>query len=156
MGPLHELRFNFFVRADSPIVINSMEDAKRLSRIGVYHRDVRDEILTNAGFTNLDRTANNVFNFKKLMAGRIDAYTTDASAVESEARAAGFRIEDVKPAFTFARFQTYLAFSAGTQESTVKAWGNAFAVLQKKGTFARIYTKYFPGLPVPTKPLSAP
>lgn len=155
IGPLHELRFNFYVKADSHIVINSMEDAKQVGRIGVYNNDVRDEILTKAGFRNLDRSTSNVFNFKKLMTGRIDAYTTDAAALDAEAREAGYRAEDVKAAFTFMRVQIYVAISRGTPESTVKAWSEAFAILQKKGVFAKVYKTYFPGLTPPTKAIPA-
>lgn len=154
VGPVLEASYSFYARADSNLVIKNLGDAKKLKRIGVYINDVRDSFLTQAGFKNLDRTTNNMQNFKKLMAGRVDVYASASISIEEEARAAGYKASDVKEVFTFLHFQLYIALSKGTPEGVVKAWSDAFASMQKDGSFARLHRKYYPALPLPGKAIT--
>lgn len=154
VGPVLESSYGLFAKTDSRIVIRSLDDAKKLKRIGVYNADVRDTFLTQAGFRNLDRTNNNIQNFKKLMGDRIDVYASAPTSIEDEAKAAGFKASDVKNVFTFMHVQLYIALSRETPESTVKAWSDAFASMQKDGSFANIYRKYYPSLPLPGKAIT--
>jgi polar amino acid transport system substrate-binding protein len=151
IGPVLESSYSFYARADSKLKIKDLEEAKQVQRIGVYLNDVRDTYLTGMGFRNLDRTNNNIQNFKKLMAGRIDMYASAPLAIEDEAKAAGYRGSDVKPLFSFLRIQLYIAMSLGTPESVVKGWSEAFGSMQNDGSFARIHRKYYPALPLPGK-----
>lgn len=151
VGPVLETSYGFYARADSPIVIRNLDDAKKLARVGVYINDVRDTYLTQAGFRNLDRTHNNIQNFKKLMAGRVDVYATSPISVDDEARAAGYQASDAKLVFTFMKTQLYIVMSKGTAEGVVQAWSDAFAGMQKDGSFANIHRKYYAGLPLPGK-----
>jgi len=152
VGPILVSSYAFYARADSRIVIRGLEDARKLRRIGVYNNDVRDTFLTQAGFTNLDRAANNIQNFKKVMAGRLDVFASAPISIEDEARAAGCRASDIKHVYTFMEVQLYIVLSKGTPEDVVKAWTDAFASLRRDGTFARIHRKYYPARPLPGKP----
>jgi polar amino acid transport system substrate-binding protein len=154
IGPVLETRYCFVAKANSRVLIKTFEDAKELQRIGVYNNDVRDAFLTEAGFRNLDRANNNVQNVKKLMAGRIDAYASSSIAIESEAQAAGYKASDVKDVFTFMRVQLYIAMSMGTSEGVVSAWSDAFAGMQKDGSFVNIFRKYYPAVPLPGKAIT--
>lgn len=154
VGPVHELDFTFYARVDSHVHIKSLEDARKLQRIGVYISDVREVMLMRGGFDNLDRAANNTQNFKKLIAGRIDVYATSSQSIDAEAASAGFSSAAVKPVFTFARVQDYIVLSKGTPASVVKAWTQAFASMKKDGTFAQIHRKYYPSRPLPGKPVT--
>jgi polar amino acid transport system substrate-binding protein len=154
VGPVHELCFSFYAKADSPIRIRNLAEARKLRRVGVYLDDVRDTLLTRAGFMNLDRASNNLQNFKKLMAGRIDVFASSPEAIEAEAIQAGFESSAVKHVFTFARVQDYIVLSKGTPEPVVKAWAKAFAGMQKDGSFAGIHRKYYPDQPLPGKAIT--
>ena len=154
IGPVLESSYGFYAKADSGIKLKSLEEARKLKRIGVYLSDVRDTFLTDAGFQNLDRTANNIQNFKKLMAGRLDVYASASLAIENEARAAGYKGTDVKLVFTFMRVQLYIVMSKGTPDSLVKAWSSAFASMQKDGSFAALHRKYYPALSLPGKAIT--
>jgi polar amino acid transport system substrate-binding protein len=154
IGPILESSYAFYARADSTITIRVLEDAKRLRRIGVYNNDVRDTFLTQAGFTNLDRASNNLQNFRKLMAGRLDVYASTPISIEDEARAAGYQATDVKHVFTFMQVQLYIVLSKGTADELVRAWSEAFASLRKDGTFARIHKKYYPSRALPGKAIT--
>jgi polar amino acid transport system substrate-binding protein len=153
VGPLDELVYCFFVRADSAVAIHSLDDARKLGAIGVYLSDFRDLYLTRAGFANLDRVSDQVANVKKLMNGRIDALVSSTTGIAELAKSAGYPVSDFQPAFPFLRTQLYLAFSKGTPPATVAAWSDALKAMKKDQTFERIYRKYEP---VKALPGSAP
>ena len=155
VGPFDETVFSLYVKADSTILLRSLEDARKLRSIGVYKDDVRDLYLTKEGFKNLERTVNNVANVKKLMAGRIDAFASAAVSMEELARSAGYRAEDMKEALAFLKTQQFLAFSLQTPDATVKAWSEAFEAMKKDRTFERIFRKYHPSGPLPGPPITS-
>jgi polar amino acid transport system substrate-binding protein len=149
VGPINETVYGFWVRAASTVVIKSLDDAKKLGRIGVYRDDVRDLFLTKAGFTNLDRTVDNVTNVKKAMSNRIDAFASSRNGIAEEAKAAGFKREDFKEAFPFFKVQIFLAFSKSTPKEVVVAWQSALDAMKKDKTFERIFHSYLPNNPLP-------
>ncbi len=149
VGPVNETTYCLFVKASSKIVIKSLDDAKKLGRIGVYKDDARDLFLTKAGFTNLERTTENPTNVKKVMLDRLDAFASSQSGVADLAKSAGFTAQDVKEAFPFLKIQLFLAFSKKTPEATVKAWQDALDAMKKDKTFEKVYRKYLPTQPMP-------
>jgi len=149
VGPVDELGFFIFVKADSAITIKSLKDAQKLKAIGVYQNDVRDLFLTKAGFTNLDRVNDQVTNVKKLMIGHLDAIVSSETGVADLAKSAGYRVSDLKPAFGFYNIQLYLAFSRATPAATVEAWSNALEAMKRDRTFERIYRTYEPKRALP-------
>ena len=148
VGPVVEQVFSFYAKADSPLTVRSLDDARKLA-VGVYINDVRDTFLTDAGFKNLSRVNNNTQNFKKLMMGRLDVYASSPSQIEDEAKAAEYKASDVKKLFDFLQVQLYIAMSRGTSPRIVTAWTRAFAAMEKDGTFAALHRKYYPADPLP-------
>ncbi len=154
VGPVDEGIYGLYVKTNSKIVIKDLEAAKKLKIIGVYRGDVRDQILTRAGFSNLDRSLDNSICVKKLMSDRIDAITSANSEIESLVKEAGFSPADVKLALPFFRFQGWIAFSKSTPTTTIKAWENAFESMEKDKTFRRIMKKGIPSWTPPGPPIT--
>jgi polar amino acid transport system substrate-binding protein len=155
VGPIDEGKYGLYVKSDSQIVINDLEAAKTLKSIGVYRGDARDQILTKAGFTNLDRSNANSICVKKLMSGRIDAMTSANSEVNDLVKEAGFSPSDVKLALAFFRFQGWIAFSKLTPATTIKAWDDAFESMKKDRTFSQIMKRGIPSWTPPSAPITA-
>ena len=149
VGPTDEKRYSLFVKADSTLVLKTLEDARKLGSIGVYKDDVRDLFLTAKGFKNLDRTIDNISNVKKLMAGRIGAFAFATTGISELAQSAGYKAENLKEALPILKVQLFIAFSHRTPDVTVKAWDKAFKDMKKDKTFERIYRKYYPVQPLP-------
>jgi polar amino acid transport system substrate-binding protein len=149
VGPLREASFDFYVRKDAPISIRSLDDARKLESVGVYREDIRDQLLTKLGFTNLDRSIDNVTAMKKLMSGRIGCFAAMDRGIDEIAVAAGYKPDEVRKAFTFLQMQLYIAFSKSTARPTVKAWARALDGMRKDGTFEHLFRKYFPNAPLP-------
>lgn len=149
VGPIGESSFVFYVKASSPHVIKSLQDARKIGLIGVYKEDVLDQYLTRLGFTNLDRSLDQAVMLKKLMDDRIDALAGSPVGMEESARSAGVRFEDLRETFTLLKVQTYFAFSKRTPGSVVRSWADALAAMKKDKTFESIHRKYYPTLPLP-------
>ena len=93
---------------------------------------------------NLDRGNNNVLNFKKLMADRIDMLAGSPDEIKSNAELAGYKLSDVKPVFVFLRSQIYIAMSKKIDPAIVLKWNIAMENMKKDGSFKTIFKKYLP------------
>ncbi len=149
VGPVSEITFGFWALADSTLTINSLDDAKKVGAIGVYQNDVRDLYLTEAGFTNLERTTDQVQSYKKLLSGRIDLYAESAAGIEGDAPRAGATPDQVKMLYPFLTTQLFIAISKGTPPDITRDWREAFAQMQADGTFKKLYKKYYPERELP-------
>lgn len=142
IGPIASVTYELFTKADSEIQINSLEDARKLSLIGVYRNDIRDQTLTKLGFKNLDRAASNISSFRKLMVGRVSAYTDSKLGVAGVAKAAGYQVSDVKSIFRLFDSQLYIAASKSTNKNIVKKWNDTLNEMKKDKSFHRLQVKY--------------
>jgi polar amino acid transport system substrate-binding protein len=144
IGPIVANIYGLYARADSNLKINTIEEAKKISLIGVYRNDIRDQTLTRLGFTNLDRASSNISSFKKLMMGRIAVYTDSQLGVESLAIASGFKASDVKLIFELFKSELYIAASKTTPPALVEKWNQALEEMKRDKSLARIQHKYLP------------
>ena len=142
IGPISEVAYSFYTKADSPIVINSLDDARKLASIGVYRNDIRDQFLTKENFSNLDRADTSFSNVKKLIAGRVVVIASTATGIQSEARRIGFDLSNLKFLYTFLRSHVYIAASKNTDPKIVANWNAAVESMKKDGAFDAIFKKY--------------
>jgi polar amino acid transport system substrate-binding protein len=154
VGPFSETSFALYVKADASVALSSLEDAKKLKSIGVYRSDARDQMLTAAGFTNLDRTNDASTNAKKLMADRIDAFAASSASIDGLLAAAGVPRENVREGLVFSRVQTWLAFSKETPASVVAAWASALDAMKKDKSFEKLMKVGAPSWVPPSKPIT--
>jgi len=154
VGPIDERRYVLYARADSTLKLRSLDEAKKLSAIGVYKDDVRDLWLTGKGFKNLDRTIDNVNNVKKLMSGRIEAFPYSTVGIEELAHSAGYKAADMKEILPLFNVQLYIAMSKDMPDTTVRAWSDALAKMKRDKTFERIFKRYFPDQRLPGKAIT--
>ena len=149
VGPVGESAFGLYARADSKISLSSLEDAKKVGSIGVYLNDVRFQILTQAGFTNLVISDNKINNVKQLMRGRIDLYAADSSSYGTDAIEAGSKPADLKLVFPMHRMLSYIAMSKGMPPKVVDSWTAALNSIRKDGSMEQLLAKYFPQSTLP-------
>jgi len=149
IGPVAIGTTNFYAKKGSGITINSLEDARKMERVGVYHSAVEEQILTKEQFTNLDVTTLPLQSAKKLMLGRIDLWCNANLTAGGILKDAGYSIDDVENVYTVMENHLYIAISKGTSEDVVNQWKDALEAMKKDGTFARIYNKWLPGEQAP-------
>lgn len=74
VGPLAIKRDILIARKDAYIKISSLDDAKKVMRIGTLRDDTREQLLIRQGFENLESVSDEQRNAQKLAMGRIDLW----------------------------------------------------------------------------------
>jgi polar amino acid transport system substrate-binding protein len=139
VGPVDSSVWQLYGKADTNIVINSLDDAKKLKSIGTYMEDVRDQYLNKQGFTNLDAVYDNSLNLNKLIIGRISLWATSEGTARRYCEKAGFDFNKLKIVYTMRKKCLFIVFNKNTSDEIVNAWQKAYDELKADGTMARIY-----------------
>ena len=145
VGPLAKMEMVFFKRQDSPIELSSIDDAKKVPKIGVTKNVANHEMLKARGFTNLDVIPSGVDekNIKKLVKGRIDLYPALKSAGLYNAKRLGFAGQIVPiPKVTIFEGDLYIAFNKQTEDAVINQWQKALDELVTDGTVDAIKKRY--------------
>ena len=144
VGPVHELVYGLYARADSEITLSSFEEAKTVRSIGVYREDIRHQMLVRAGFTNLAVANDNSANVVQLMRGLIDLLATSSTTYAEEALASGFKPSDLKLVLPLHTSQNYQAMSKDMPPKVVESWNAALEAMRNDGSVDKLSRKYFP------------
>lgn len=142
-GPIITSRLVFFARKDSKIEINTLEDAKKVDRIGLVQGYSVEEHLRQRGFTNIDTMgASEKTNPLKLMNGRIDLWATVDLVGIYNAKLQGINPEDMKIVYVIIKDQhKYIAFSKQVPDEIVQKWQDVLDEIKQDGTFKKILDK---------------
>lgn len=151
VGPLANLSFVFYKRADSPLTLDSLEDARKLATIATYRNDVREEFLLNRGFTNLDSATKLVSGARKLLEGRVDAWLDSNLSAPSVIESLGYPADSIERLLVAHSEPLYIAFSAETPPETVARWQRTLDDMARDGSFARLHRRWLPNEPMPAR-----
>jgi len=149
VGPLAIKRWVFFAREDSLLQLESLEDAKRVGRIGAYLQSSKTAFLQEQGFTNLDIAPVANLNPRKLMAGRIDLWIKGELEGLDIARAEGIAPEKLKVIYPIKSAYLYLAFSKGTPKPTLNAYTRAYRTMLTDGSLIKLWKMWLPDSNLP-------
>ncbi len=144
IGPLDKLQIVFFKRKGSNITLSSVDDARKVHKIGVTKKVANYEILHSMGFTNLDVVGgSDDKNIKKLLKGRIDLWPYVKAAGLYNAKKIGQAGMIVPiPNVVLAQGDLYIAFNKNTPDTIIQKWQKAFDKLLKNGTIDNIKARY--------------
>ncbi|BDU51608.1 substrate-binding periplasmic protein [Haliovirga abyssi] len=142
VGPIYKMEVSFYGKKNSKIIINSINDAKKLKRIGVFRDSFEEQLLKKRGFNNLDSAVNNILNTKKLMGGRYDVMIFTNTTIKSIVEKAGYSLNDVKKLYTFTTVSAYIAFSKDTPDETISSWQKTLDEMKKEGVLEKIEKKW--------------
>ncbi len=148
-GPVLREIWAFYVKKDSGVVINSLDDAKGLKRIGTYREDAREQYLISQGFENIDSNTDSRNNVKKLQTGRVDAVIDSPVSFANTCRNSGLDPDDFEQAFIVKDVNLYITFSKDFNEEAFLSWRDTLEGLYTDGKFAEIYQKWYPDSPLP-------
>jgi polar amino acid transport system substrate-binding protein len=142
IGPLATKRDILVAKKGSGIKINSLEDAKKVKRIGTLRDDTREHLLKRLGFTNLEPVSDEQKNAKKLVLGRIDLWTYKKPGLKTVCELAGVDYDEIEEVFHLRKIDLMIAFSKKTSDSIVQNWRNAFTEMLADGTIMQIRRKW--------------
>ncbi len=142
VGPLAAKRDILIAKKGSNLIINSLEDAKKVGRIGVLRGDTKEEYLEMHGFTNLEPVSDERKNAQKLMLGRIDLWVFKKPGLKTVCDLAGVDDSAMEEVFHLRETKLDIAFSLQTPDAVVEQWRAAFADMVADGTVAAIQKKW--------------
>lgn len=143
VGPIGTNDTHFYVRTDSDISINSIEDATALDAIGTVSSWFSDQYLRDLGFTNLVSDEDPGMIVKWLMAGDVDAFVCSAITISDILQANDYSFADVREEpFILLSSDFYISFSKNTPGTTVELWQETFEAMQADGTYDAIFKKW--------------
>ena len=142
IGPLATKRDILVAKKGSGIKINSLEDAKKVKRIGTLRDDTRERLLERLGFTNLEPVSDEQKNAKKLVLGRIDLWAYKKPGLKTCCELAGVDYNEVEEVYHLREIDVSIAFSKKTSDSIVQKWRNAFNEMLADGTIMQIRNKW--------------
>ncbi|MBO9541638.1 ABC transporter substrate-binding protein [bacterium] len=150
LGPLAEYQTVFYARKDRHREVRTVDDARKVKRVGVYAGTVFMDFLLKHGFKNLDVSATPKIAAHKLLVGRIDLWLDADFSMPWLLNEIGHRPTELAPRVVVDRTGVYLAFSRGTSAATVHAWHTTLQAMRRDGTLARIHRKWLPGKTPPS------
>jgi len=141
VGPLYTQMWGFYAKRGSGLQIDSLEDAKKVTRIGTYLNDAKEQFLEKKGFANLITTNKNISNIKHLMKGDIDLWVSSDLNMPYLASQAGVSPEQLELVYSFQFVKNYIAFSNKTPDAIVATWQKTLDEIKRDGTYSRIVNK---------------
>ena len=145
VGPIIEESVFPYKRRGASLVIKSVDDLKRLKRITCRHAGVIPAKLQSMGFENLDMAATESIQlYRMLLAGHADVIVGDTElGVRYYLGVLGVKQSQLEkiPIEVF-RSSLYIAFSADSDDTTIKAWQKALLQLKASGQLAQIQARY--------------
>lgn len=145
VGPLAKLKMVFFKKVGTAVNFTSLEEAKKVPKIGVTKNVATHEILTNMGFKNLDviKSGSDDKNLKRLIKGRINVWPTGYYAGVYNARKQGvLNMIETIPNVPIMSGQLYIAFNKDTDDQIIHQWQSTLDQLKTEGIVDQILTKY--------------
>lgn len=142
VGPLYTQMWGFYGKKDSGLKIRTLDDAKKVARIGTYYKDAKEQFLQKKGFANLVSTNNNISNIKRIVEGNLDLWVSSDFNMPYLARQAGVDPDRLELVYTFRKVDNYIAFSVQTPDDLVDVWQQALNEIIKDGTYTKLRQKY--------------
>jgi polar amino acid transport system substrate-binding protein len=142
VGPLATKRDILVAKKGSGIIISSLEDAKKVNRIGTLRDDTRERLLKRHGFTNLEPVSDEQLNAKKLALGRINLWAYKIPGLRTVCDLAGVNYTEFEEVLHLREIDLMIAFSKTTSDSLVQKWKDAFNEMLTDGTILQIRKKW--------------
>ena len=142
VGPLAAKRDILVAKKGTGIVINHLDDARNVRKIGTLRDDSREQFLKVNGFNNLELVADEQQNARKLVHGRIDLWAYKVPGLKTVCELAGVNFDEVEEVYSLREIDVSIAFSLKTSDTVVQAWRNAFDQMTADGTLSRIQNRW--------------
>ncbi|RDH44496.1 amino acid ABC transporter substrate-binding protein [Zooshikella ganghwensis] len=144
IGPVAIGQTNFYAARSSQLQINTLEEARRIRRIGVYRDAVEQQLLEKQNFNNLVIVSKPIYSAQQLVQGRIELWCTADLTIDGILKKANIPTNLVKPVFTLQKNLLYIAFSAGSHPAHIDSWHQQLQQLHQNGWMKKLHQKWLP------------
>ncbi len=138
VGPLYSQTWGFYGKKGAGLKITSLEQAKKVARIGTYHKDAKEQYLLAQGFTNLVSTNKNLSNIRHLLRGTIDLWVSSDFNMPYLVKQAGINPDRIERVYAFKKVENYIAFSTKTSDCLIHRWQRQLDEIKRDGTYERL------------------
>ncbi|HIP12155.1 MAG TPA: ABC transporter substrate-binding protein [Arcobacter sp.] len=143
VGPVSDNSWVFYAKADSNIVINTLDDAKNpIYKIGTYYQGANELFLRDNDFDNLYSVPRDQLNVQKLIRGRINLWAAGETQGIYKAKQLGINPNEIKKIYKIKDTKLYIAFSRTTPNSIINQWQEELDKMKKDGRYQKIMNKY--------------
>lgn len=147
VGPLTSANIVFLGLAGRGLKVTSMEDAKKLGKIGVQADSSHHKRLMALGFGNLELTSTTDeavgnTNIHKLMAGRFDAWIATEQSARAKAKILGIPDQQLETLYVISQDKLFIAFNVNTPASTIARWQKALDEIKARPAFDALRKKH--------------
>lgn len=148
-GPVAQSVISFVGLTSGNLSINNVEDAKKLSSVGVPKSFSTAELLHELGFANLVEYAGADAMVEGLYDGEVQVIFEDFNIVKMTATSLGRDIVKLSPLLTYSTMQGFIAFSKDVDDRIVAKWQEAINDIKDEGLLQEILDKYVPDARAP-------
>ena len=141
-GPIAKLEWLFYSTVQNQDVLNSLDDAKKVAKIGVIKDYAIEQYLLKKGFTNLVECTSQVDGFDRLLKGEIDLFPSDNITAEAALQELGKTIYSVSNKMIIMTDMVYFAFNKNIPDDVVADFQYEIDRLKTDGTLKTLTQKY--------------
>jgi ABC-type amino acid transport substrate-binding protein len=141
-GPIASVDWLFYSSSQSPIILNSLDDAKKVGKIGVIKDYAIEQYLVQQGFTNLVYCTDNIQAFDKLLKGEVELFPSDKITAEAALNSLKKSVYTVTPKLTIRTDLVYFAFNKNIPDDVVADFQEEIDQLKTSGILRTLTQKY--------------
>ncbi|HIQ41483.1 MAG TPA: transporter substrate-binding domain-containing protein [Pseudomonas oleovorans] len=149
VGPLTRNTTSFYALRRNGLQLDDFEQARQVGKIAVPRDWYSHQHLLAHGFTNLYPVAGPDQVIRMLKRGRVKLMALDDLSLNALLDGGGLAVGEVEQLLVFLHSDSYIAFSQDTDPRLLARWQQALDAMKADGSFAAIYHKWLPGLPLP-------
>jgi len=149
VGPISTTSMYFFVKKDSPLQLDDLDDARELSKIAVMKDYAEYSILKERGFDNLVEYEDMEVVINKLVDGEIPVFVITNLTMKNNLENIGIPESAVLKSIPLSTEFEYIAFSKSTPDKIIDTWQKHLDAMKEDGTFKEIFKKWLPGETTP-------
>ncbi len=142
VGPIGSNKTYFYVKPDSKLKINNLDEAKAVKHIATVDSWFSEKYLQEKGFTNLKSNYRPIDAVKLVMSGDADLAVFTDLTVKQIVKQAGFEPGALVPVFELLDTNFYIGISKQTDQNIVNKWTKAFEKIKQAGTLDKLKNEF--------------
>jgi len=142
LGPIGNNKTYFYIKADSKLKINSLDEAKTVKYIATTTDWFSEKYLQENGFSNLKSNVLPTDGVKLIMTGDADMGVFTDLTVNQIVQQAGFEPGALVPGFEILDTDLYIGISKQTSPKIVEKWNKAFETVKNAGTMEKLREEF--------------
>ena len=149
VGPFSNIKTNIYAKEGDHLSFESLEEAKKATKICVVKDYYSTQYLMEKGFTNLEVFDSEKEAFKAFLTKDGYLFTTDNVSLSILTKESLNPVPELRPLLTYSMDLIYMAFSKDVPDDVVQQWQKGLDDMKRSGELDLVYKKWLPGTKAP-------